>query len=190
MALPFLLAKRDQLPEPRRGQKEFDLFTELTGGSTWYDDIMVETDNEYKITEFDYENYLNPELLKDIDTSSKEFRDQIRLLNLFSKTKYERLQDQKEAFKHLMPILKDLDENEVRVLLHKLENRTFQDIDNKTDMLDRLTQSTTEKQFAKLSEEENFKAKNRYKLQRDLLDFIDKKRMPIDKSKVIDMLRF
>jgi hypothetical protein len=31
MALPFYLAKRQQKSEPRRGQPEFDLFTELTG---------------------------------------------------------------------------------------------------------------------------------------------------------------
>ena len=59
LSLPFYLAKRRQLPEPRYGQLEFDLFTELTG-RTWYDDARVVTDNEYKITEFDYENYIDP----------------------------------------------------------------------------------------------------------------------------------
>lgn len=37
LALPFYLSKRQQLPEPRRGQKEFDLYTEMTGRN-WYDD--------------------------------------------------------------------------------------------------------------------------------------------------------
>jgi hypothetical protein len=32
LALPFYLSKRTQLPEPRRGQREYKLFTELTGG--------------------------------------------------------------------------------------------------------------------------------------------------------------
>ena len=31
LSLPFFLAKRQQLPEPRRGQNEFDLFTALAG---------------------------------------------------------------------------------------------------------------------------------------------------------------
>lgn len=40
LALPFYMAKRTQLPEPRMGQKEFDLFTKLTGFN-WYDDKNV-----------------------------------------------------------------------------------------------------------------------------------------------------
>jgi hypothetical protein len=42
LSLPFYLAKRNQLPDPRRGQKEFDIFTELTGGKKWYDDATVQ----------------------------------------------------------------------------------------------------------------------------------------------------
>ena len=58
LALPFYLSKRGQLPEPRRGQQEFNLFETLTG-SSWYDDARVVVDNEHKITEFDYENYVD-----------------------------------------------------------------------------------------------------------------------------------
>lgn len=29
LALPFLMAKNRELPEPKRGQKEWDLFTDL-----------------------------------------------------------------------------------------------------------------------------------------------------------------
>lgn len=46
-----------------------------------------------------------------------------------------------------------------------------------------------EKKLAKLSEEENFNMKNRYRLQKKTLDFADKKRMPIDEQKVKDVLR-
>ena len=67
LALPFYLTKRMQLPEPRRGQPEFDFFKELTG-KDWYDDQHQLFDNEYKITEFDYENYFDPKLLKNVDT--------------------------------------------------------------------------------------------------------------------------
>jgi len=45
LALPFYLAKRQQKPEPRRGQPEFDLFKELTGRS-WYEDVNLEIDDE------------------------------------------------------------------------------------------------------------------------------------------------
>lgn len=58
LALPFFLAKRSQLPEPRRGQKEFNLFSQLSG-QNWYDDATTLVDEEYKITEFDYENYFS-----------------------------------------------------------------------------------------------------------------------------------
>lgn len=59
LALPFYLAKRNQAPEPRKGQKEFKLFQELTGHN-WYDDADMDMDMEHKITEFDYENYIHP----------------------------------------------------------------------------------------------------------------------------------
>lgn len=62
LALPFYLSKRSQKPEPRRGQHEFNLFTELSGRN-WYDYSDVKIDKEYKITEFDYENYFDPLLL-------------------------------------------------------------------------------------------------------------------------------
>lgn len=83
LALPFYLAKRSEMAEPRRGQLEFDLFTELTGKS-WYEDIGIEIDPETKITEFDYENYIDPTLLKGIDTSDPNFKKLIKGLNLFS----------------------------------------------------------------------------------------------------------
>ena len=40
LALPFYLTKRHELPEPRRGQKEYEFFKELTGHD-WYDDAHV-----------------------------------------------------------------------------------------------------------------------------------------------------
>lgn len=90
LALPFYLSKRHQLPEPRRGQAEFNLFKELTGHD-WYDFSEVVLDREKKITEFEYENFLSPEFLKTTDTNSQDFKQLIRALNIFSSTKYERL---------------------------------------------------------------------------------------------------
>lgn len=88
LALPFYLAKRAEQPEPRMGQKEFDLFKELTG-KNWHDNDGVLFDPEHKVTEFDYENYFPAELLKTVNTKDEEFKQFIRALNLYSKTQYE-----------------------------------------------------------------------------------------------------
>jgi len=87
MALPFYLAKRSQLPEPRRGQVEYDIFTKLTG-EEWFSRHHILRDNEKKITEFDYENYFSPSLLKQNKemTKTKEFKNMVKMLNVFSET--------------------------------------------------------------------------------------------------------
>ena len=76
------------MPEPKRGQPEYELFRELTG-KDWDAYADLEFDPETKITEFDYENYLNPELLKNIDTNTDEFKQFVRALNFTTKTQYE-----------------------------------------------------------------------------------------------------
>jgi hypothetical protein len=68
------------------------LFTELTG-NTWYDDASIDVDEEHKVTEFDYENYFHPKLLTPEITESKEFKKFVKMLNFFSTTQYERLQE-------------------------------------------------------------------------------------------------
>lgn len=112
LSLPFFLSKRSQLPEPRRGQKEFDLFTEMTGGKNWYHEASKLIDDEYKITQFDFENYFDKSLIPRNAQDSEEFKRLIKVLNLFSKTEYERLEEQKESFKNLMPILRTLNADE------------------------------------------------------------------------------
>lgn len=77
-------------------------------------------DEEHKITEFDYENYLPPTLLKLTNTKEDDFKTLVRAFNLFTQTDYENLKDTKEAFKHLMPFLRSLDEEETKIFLHKL----------------------------------------------------------------------
>lgn len=52
-----------------------------------------------------------------------------------------------------------------------------------------MTFQNIEKKLAHISEEANFDSKNRYRLQRTKLDFADKKRMPIDESKLKDVLK-
>lgn len=93
LALPFYLAKRSQMPEPRRGQSEFNLFEKLSGGRTWYDDAQTLVDEEYKITEFDYENYIDTSLISRQAAETSEFKRLVRVLNLFSKTQHEQLQN-------------------------------------------------------------------------------------------------
>jgi len=43
--------------------------------------------------------------------------------------------------------------------------------------------------LAKISEEENFAIKNRFKHQKDTMNFARKEKMPVDKRKVKDILR-
>ena len=56
-------------------------------------------------------------------------------------------------------------------------------------MMDRLVDDSLERELAEISEAENFALKNRYKHQRETMDFAEKKRMPIDERSVRDMLR-
>lgn len=72
---------------------EYDLFTELYGRE-WNADATIMFDDEKKITEFDYENFLPPALLnqnKDF-IKSPEFKKMIRVLNMVFPTEYEKFQ--------------------------------------------------------------------------------------------------
>jgi len=53
------------------------LFEKITGNS-WDAMNDLERDTEKKITEFDYENFIHPGMLKDVDTKSKEFKKYVR----------------------------------------------------------------------------------------------------------------
>ena len=192
LALPFYLAKRTQLPEPRRGQKEFELFTELTGQG-YYDDAMVREDPETKITLFDFEKYLSPELLKNVDTDSQDFKTFVKLLNFSTRTEIERLEDNKEAFKQLMPVLSYLNEEEQRALIHYLQNneRSKQPAGRERDpeLYDDIVSKDVEKKLAQISEEENYMLKNRYRFQKKVMNFADPSRMPTDERTIKDLLR-
>lgn len=85
LALPFLLNKRVELPEPKRGQKEWALFQKLYGKS-WDHYEGVNFDTEEKITEFNYEQYIDKHLLAGMDTQSQEFKDMVKGLNLQMRT--------------------------------------------------------------------------------------------------------
>ena len=59
LALPFALSKRAQKPEPKAGTAEIKLYEEMTG-RPWNYRKSDYVDEETKITEFDYEKYLDP----------------------------------------------------------------------------------------------------------------------------------
>jgi hypothetical protein len=86
----------------------------------WNDDVFVKRDREYKITEFNYEQFIPQSVIKTFDTDSKEFKTYIKMLNYTSKTKYEQLQTNKEEFKKLMPLLAQLSQDEQLSFVHML----------------------------------------------------------------------
>jgi len=92
-------------------------------GSSWYANDRVLYDQETKITEFDYEKYLNPLLLKDVDTDSEDFKTLIKVLNHNSKTKFEKLEAQKKSFQKIMNCMGSLNDKEQRALIHLVKNR-------------------------------------------------------------------
>lgn len=89
LALPFYMAKRQEKPRPAKTEKDkLDLFEELTGQSYYsFDDLKF--DPETKITQFDYENYLNNDLLDKVDVEDPDFKHLVKLLNFHSKTRLE-----------------------------------------------------------------------------------------------------
>ena len=80
LSLPFYLHKRKELPEPKYGQKEWDMFSKMYG-ALYNDYENVEFDKEEKITEFNYENYIPETLLKQSDTKSDHFKDFVKMAN-------------------------------------------------------------------------------------------------------------
>lgn len=83
-----------------------------------------------------------------------------------------------------MPLLSGLNEKEQRSLVHLLQNKNEED-----RLYAYITSDDIKVKLAKVSEEENHALKNRYRHQRKTMDFAEKKRMPIDESKVKDLLR-
>lgn len=91
-----------------------------------------------------------------------------------------------------MPVLRQLDSEESEIFLHLIrnKNRSQSDSQRRSDnLLDESCSDSLKAELARVSEEENFAIKNRYKHEKDTMRYADKKRMPIDKSKVKDLLR-
>ena len=121
LALPFAAAKRTEDPEPRVGQIELELYEELYGRS-WFFNYGQVMDDEEKITEFNYENFIPAEVLARYDTNSDDFKEMIRLMNINSKTQMEQSEADKAEFRKLMPALSCLKDDEKRSFIHLLKN--------------------------------------------------------------------
>ena len=59
-----------------------------------------------------------------------------------------------------MPLFRNLNEQEKKILIHKIKNNT----NSEKQYLSDLVNKELEKKLSKISEEENYKAKNRYRL--------------------------
>lgn len=82
-----------------------------------------------------------------------------------------------------MPILSKLDAEEQEILIHliKNKNRSLNNQEQFTnDLTDAACSDLIKEQLAKVSEESNFANKNRYHLDNTVMQYAEKKRMPID----------
>ena len=82
-----------------------------------------------------------------------------------------------------MPTISNLDEEETRIFLHLLRNKGRDQSISKQISLNQIDADCDDSQKAELSrisEEENFALKARYKHDNDTAQWMDAKRMPID----------
>lgn len=115
------------MPEPKYGQKEWDLFTEMYGNLySDYEDLQF--DPEEKITEFNYEKFIPEYELANMDTQSQEFKDMIKMMNVKSKTQYEQHKANQQQFRELMPILAKLNLEESEIFIHMIRNKRCGDL--------------------------------------------------------------
>jgi len=164
LSLPFLMAKRHELPEPKPGQKEWAIFKELHG-KPWDHYTGIVFDPEEKITEFTWEKHYPESLTQSIDTKSEDFKKNIKATNFYTATEYEQHKKNQASFKKLMPLLVTLDQREAESFLHLLRNkgRSMDNVEARTNtLIDSACSDDLKKELALISEEENFALKNRY----------------------------
>jgi hypothetical protein len=116
----------------------------------------------------------------------------IKRMNLESRTEYEQHKENQEQFKKLMPILSALDEEEMRIFMHLLESKNQQQNVSKQltmTLVDEACSNEAKEKLAKLSEEENFALKSTYTHTKRTMQYAKKDKMPVDESKVKDLLR-
>ena len=131
----------------------------------WDSFTKLDFDSETKITEFDYENYLNPQLLANVDTKTDEFKQFVRALNFTTKTRYEQHLDNKKKFSELLVVLAGLDSEQQRALIHLIRNKRGACADGQemtNQLMDSVTSDRLLKELAEVHEAEKFALKNRY----------------------------
>jgi hypothetical protein len=72
---------------------------------SWDDDMHTAFDQEPKICEWNYEEFIHEDILESIDSSSPDFKSLLKFMNFTQKTQYELLQEYKAQFSAMMPLL-------------------------------------------------------------------------------------
>lgn len=92
-----------------------------------------------------------------------------------------------------MPILVGLDKDEIAALIHLIHNRNKKEENfakhHSNLLIDEACSNHAKEKLAKISEEANFLSKNRHLLDVSVINYANKSRMPIDQTKVKDILR-
>lgn len=92
-----------------------------------------------------------------------------------------------------MPSLASLDEEETEIFLHLLNNKGRDQSISKQlslNLIDQACDDGDKSELSRISEEENFALKARYKHDNDTARWMDSKKMPVDEAKVRDLLRY
>eukprot|EP00345_Euplotes_harpa_P003770 CAMPEP_0168318128 /NCGR_PEP_ID=MMETSP0213-20121227/293_1 /TAXON_ID=151035 /ORGANISM="Euplotes harpa, Strain FSP1.4" /LENGTH=599 /DNA_ID=CAMNT_0008319133 /DNA_START=495 /DNA_END=2294 /DNA_ORIENTATION=- len=181
LALPFFCHRRVQGPAPQKGQWQYELFNELSGGKEWDHYKNLEYDPEEKVNVHQYEKFFPAGLIEKVGTDSPEFKKSVKLMTLLQRTQYEEHEALKTEFRGLMNVLPS-DEKAGRALIHYLRS-------NRGSYLEGIHGRQLETLLAKISEKENFEKKNEYRLEKLRLDYMRKERMPVEKAKVKDIFK-
>jgi len=89
-----------------------------------------------------------------------------------------------------MPVLRGLSRSEVEILIHRIKNSNSNLADTlQDDLLTEAIHRNLETELAKVSEDQNYLSKNRYRLEKTVLEYGDKKRQPVDAKRLSDMLK-
>lgn len=92
-----------------------------------------------------------------------------------------------------MPIFSRLDDEEAEIFMHLIKNkgRSQSASEQRThELIDQACSDDLRAELARISEEENYALKNRYKHQKDTMQYADAAKMPIEQTKVKDLLRY
>lgn len=88
----------------------------------------------------------------------------------------------------MMPLLATMNLLEMKTFWHMIQNEANEQ-SVESQIIDDMVSNRAETFLAKLSEEANFEKKNYYRHNAQTLHWADKKRQPVSKSKVTEMLR-